>query len=143
MLSKSAIIENIVEAVNQNNVDALRHYTDDLISRVEHPTMMGVVELKQHELEDLDIPTLLRMLISVSEVVGEESLGREAIGIAHDNQAVLLQTIKGRYHDLETKLQQINEISRDGCDTSYEDGWVDESSDRRGSDTYTGDQGTD
>jgi len=116
MLSRATLIELAREAVNDGDLDKFQEITGQLEKRLQYPTMSGVVAIEEYELEELELPTLLRMLISASELVGEVSLGREAVGTAHDNQDVLLKTIKGRYHDLETKLQQINEISGNGCD---------------------------
>lgn len=111
-------MEQVLEAVQRNDIDSFESLTEALKKRIQFPEQLGVVHLNARDLEDnYSLDDLLRMLISTSELVGETTLSREASSIAHSNQEKLLQTIKGRYNDLETKLQQVNEISGRGCDT--------------------------
>ena len=117
-------MEQVREAVDNNDIASFEALTDALRKRIQFPEQLGVVHLNTRDLaSDYSLNDLLCMLISTSELVGENTLGREASVIAHSNQEKLLQTIKGRYNDLETKLQQVNEISGCGRDTPNGHEW--------------------
>jgi len=118
MPSKAFLIEQFIEAAREGRLENFRGISDQLEKRIQYPEAVQVIPLDPELLQDMTIGRLLDLLCSTSETVGECGLSPEAARTARENQKKLMQTIKGRFNDLTTKLQQVNEISGGGSNNT-------------------------